>query len=406
MRPNMMGGSDLRVSQLIPSKNPLRRIFKGLTIPHSTPQGHNSMSPTSSTFATDSLPSYTKKPGKEPGSLPASRLTILPREEEGKEELPPYTCSLHKEGVFGRKMEMRSPFERSRIRRWKRCYLILHGTKLDVHKPKRTSKSALNPESPRPKGWKPGKLLASYTLQLAEVGAAPDYFQRQYTIRLRVQAEQFILSCPNLEVFLDWLEALSAAIDLAPSLEERSLPQHRTLPRSRRRRAGELQQQEQQWPSTRQADQESISSHRDVAAAVMMDAPSTLQPNGKWAPRGAVTREANMRYARRCTVALLVNAPRRSNYVVVGGCRYKINWEKRKLVQDDGGREGVEVATGKGMDVTADGLPTPSNLPGYAESTGNGTRWQQNSAVVNDPWRARAVEDRTLYNWWWVVGGI
>lgn len=138
----------------------------------------------------------------------------------------------------------------------------------------------------------------------------------------------------------------------------------------------------------------------------MMDAPSTLQPNGKWAPRGAVTREANMRYARRCTVALLVNAPRRSNYVVVGGCRYKINWEKRKLVQDDGGREGVEVATGKGMDVTADGLPTPSNLPGYAESTGNGTRWQQNSAVVNDPWRARAVEDRTLYNWWWVVGGI
>ena len=232
-------------------------------------------------------------------------------------------------------------------------------------------------------------------------------------IRLRAQAEQFILSCPNLEVFLEWLEVLSAAIDLAPSLEERSLPQHRTLPRARRRlAAGELQQHEQQprqeergRSSTRQADQESISSHGDVAAAAMMDIPSTLQPNSKWAPRKAVTREANMRYARRCTVALLANAPRRSNYVVVGGCRYKINWDKKKLVQDDGG---AEAATGKGTrgadSTTTDGSrPTPSNLPGYAESTGNR---QRDSAVVTAPRGARAAEDPALCDWWWIVGGI
>jgi hypothetical protein len=169
MTPNMIDS----VSQFIPSANTLRRAVKSLTTPHYTPQDRSSMSHTPPTFATNSLPSYIK----EPGNFPASRLTILPREEEGREELPPYTCSLHKEGVFGQKMELRNPFERSRIRRWKRCYLILHGTKLDVHKPKRTSKSVLNVESSRPIGWKPGKLLASYTLQLAEVGTAPDYSQ-------------------------------------------------------------------------------------------------------------------------------------------------------------------------------------------------------------------------------------
>jgi hypothetical protein len=218
--------------------------------------------------------------------------------------------------------------------------------------------------------------------------------RKQYVIRLRAQAEQFVLSCPNLEVFLDWLEALSAAIDVAPSLEERSLPRYRTLPRSRRRRAtGDERQlnQEREWPSTRQADQESISSHRDVAAAQTVDKPSTQQPHGKWAPHKAVTREANMRYARRCTEALLADAPRRSNYVVVGGCRYKIHWEKRKLVQDDEGREEVEAARTRGANATTDS--STSSLPRYGESSGNRT---QNSAVD-------AVEDRTLCDWWWII---
>lgn len=53
---------------------------------------------------------------------------------------------------------------------------------------------------------------------------------------MRAQTEQFLLSCRTLESFLEWIEALSAAVDLAPPLEERSLPRYHTLPRRRRRR--------------------------------------------------------------------------------------------------------------------------------------------------------------------------
>jgi hypothetical protein len=55
--------------------------------------------------------------------------------------------------------------------------------------------------------------------------------RRRYVIRLRVETDQFLLSCNTIETFLDWLEALSAAINLALPLEERSLPRFRVVPR-------------------------------------------------------------------------------------------------------------------------------------------------------------------------------
>ena len=73
-------------------------------------------------------------------------------------------------------MPPHSAFERSSRRRWKRCYLVLHGTKLEIHKPKQTPFFAESRTSDiRPVGWLPGALIESYTLQLAEVGTATDY---------------------------------------------------------------------------------------------------------------------------------------------------------------------------------------------------------------------------------------
>lgn len=57
-----------------------------------------------------------------------------PREEEGKEHLPPYWCGVHIEGTLSRKMEFTSPGVQARDRGWKKHYFVLHGTALFVYK--------------------------------------------------------------------------------------------------------------------------------------------------------------------------------------------------------------------------------------------------------------------------------
>lgn len=54
-------------------------------------------------------------------------------------------------------------------------------------------------------------------------------------IRVRVEADQFLLSCVEIETFLMWLESLTAAIDLAPPLDERKLPKDTSYPYRHRR---------------------------------------------------------------------------------------------------------------------------------------------------------------------------
>lgn len=99
--------------------NPLRRSITA--DPRSdTPTYRNSF-PNASTPA---IPSPSPLYGGENDDLPPSRFKILPREEEGREELPPYTCSLHREAMFERKMELQSrkwhSVERSRRRKRKK----------------------------------------------------------------------------------------------------------------------------------------------------------------------------------------------------------------------------------------------------------------------------------------------
>lgn len=55
-------------------------------------------------------------------------------------------------------------------------------------------------------------------------------------IRVRAETDQFLLSCFKIETFVHWLQALAAAIDIAPPLDSRSLPRDFSIPRTRRRR--------------------------------------------------------------------------------------------------------------------------------------------------------------------------
>jgi len=57
-----------------------------------------------------------------------------PREEEGRERLPPYWCGVHIEGTLSRKMEFVQPGLQAKDRAWKKYYFVLHGTALFVYK--------------------------------------------------------------------------------------------------------------------------------------------------------------------------------------------------------------------------------------------------------------------------------
>lgn len=81
--------------------------------------------------------------------------------------------------------------------------------------------------------FKIGKLIQSYTLQYAEVGPAVDYTKRSYVLRLRPEAEQFLLQARSQEDHISWINSLQMGIDLALPLDERDLPTNYVIPRRR-----------------------------------------------------------------------------------------------------------------------------------------------------------------------------
>lgn len=103
-----------------------------------------------------------------------------PHEDHQPENLPGYSCSVHCEGVFSKKMEIENTTKRAEDRRWHQAYVVLHGTALNVYFVKKDwglgkSKGgpAISPDNPP---WiKKGKLDRAYSLQYADVGIALDY---------------------------------------------------------------------------------------------------------------------------------------------------------------------------------------------------------------------------------------
>ncbi|KFY26890.1 hypothetical protein V493_03816, partial [Pseudogymnoascus sp. VKM F-4281 (FW-2241)] len=172
-----------------------------------------------------------------PSIFNRSTVNITPRVEEGRETLPPYSCDLTLTALFMRKSELEgphlqgpsefvNPLRRAPMRTWHRVHVTLQGTSLTINPCPRLSLKRSRPVPPP----------RSYSLQHAEAGIASDYLKRRYVIRLRVEADQLLLASDDATTHIAWLEALAAAIDLAPSLDERSLPEDASLPRPRRRR--------------------------------------------------------------------------------------------------------------------------------------------------------------------------
>ncbi|KAK9377730.1 uncharacterized protein V1513DRAFT_435094 [Lipomyces chichibuensis] len=69
-----------------------------------------------------------------PDSLPPSRFPIVPREEEGCEQLPPYSSTLMRAAVLSRKPELISPLEPAPSRSWQTVIVVLNNTQLNIYR--------------------------------------------------------------------------------------------------------------------------------------------------------------------------------------------------------------------------------------------------------------------------------
>ncbi|GAA5943746.1 uncharacterized protein JCM15063_005823 [Sporobolomyces koalae] len=232
----------------------------------------------------DAPPAYTSI-ARQPGFGP--RQDVQPREEEGREGLPQYTCAIHIEGFMPRKMEFTAPGVQAKDRAWKRQYVVLHGTSIKVYKydlrthpiPGEEDWSVVpvdiaGHDGPPPLHFHQGEygvdaslhgsrfplsiedakakaksriiqqatasstnlLLRHYSLQNAESGLAADYIKRKHVVRVRAEGEQFLLQAKDDRGVIDLIEALQAATNVALDLDARPLPKFITLPRRRRRR--------------------------------------------------------------------------------------------------------------------------------------------------------------------------
>ncbi|GAA5834026.1 hypothetical protein JCM9279_004192 [Rhodotorula babjevae] len=210
---------------------------------------------------------------------------ILPREEEGREGLPGYSCAIHIEGYMPRKLEFTAPGVQARDRAWKRQYFVLHGTSIKIFKfdlrthplPGEDDWSVVpadiaGSDGPPPLHFHEGEygveqpgqghrfsielakakakeriiasatasadnaLVRHYSLQNAESGLAADYLKRKHVVRVRAEGEQFLLQAKDDRGVIDLIEALQAATNVALDLDARPLPKFITLPRRRRRR--------------------------------------------------------------------------------------------------------------------------------------------------------------------------
>jgi hypothetical protein len=128
----------------------------------------------------------------------------------------------------------------------------------------------------------------------------------------------------HLDPYLEWLDALTAAIDVSMELEEREAPPW-----------------QQGTPRQRWYGQRPYSMRRWAGAGAERNAHRQEQGQrnggeGKWNPQtgedDAPTATAMAAsFARRSAATLLRDAPRRTEYVISGGKRYRLAYEKGTL---------------------------------------------------------------------------
>lgn len=155
--------------------------------------------------------------------------TNLTHTRHGQETCPLYSCTITLSCNLFMKHELDAPDIPSSNRRWFLAHIEVIGTMLNISTfpSKRLLRS---PHSP-PSTSHSKRLTQSYTLQGAEVGIANDYKKRNFVIRVRAEAEQFLLEVESLSVLLNVIHVLETAIDISLPLENRKMPGSSRYPR-------------------------------------------------------------------------------------------------------------------------------------------------------------------------------
>ncbi|ORZ23453.1 hypothetical protein BCR42DRAFT_404799 [Absidia repens] len=143
---------------------------------------------------------------------------ILPREEEGREDLPPYHCSVYKMAIMNVKMERNSVGKKINRRPWRRVYIELWGTVLRIY----------------PLGWFWSTIanepIHTISLAGAEASRAVDYVKRPCVLRLTGHTGiQLLVQSSTVEEMMSWIEHIQAGINISLDLEERPMPKFLTL---------------------------------------------------------------------------------------------------------------------------------------------------------------------------------
>ncbi|KAF8310945.1 hypothetical protein DL93DRAFT_1550479 [Clavulina sp. PMI_390] len=118
------GTGTIRRRQSLPDMSTIRRPRAGSMSPPYSPTSPDAAGSPSTRSITADIP---------PPSYRAL-FSARPRDDEGRERLPPYSCSVHIEGVLTRKMEFSRPGVQAKDRAWKKFYFVLNGTGLRVYK--------------------------------------------------------------------------------------------------------------------------------------------------------------------------------------------------------------------------------------------------------------------------------
>ncbi|EAQ91254.1 hypothetical protein CHGG_03189 [Chaetomium globosum CBS 148.51] len=213
--------------------------------------------------------------------------------------LPQYSCAVHMEGVFMRKMEIEETTKRAEYRDWRMVYVELRGTALNVYsvKKERGWWSSSKHDGPdilpdNPPWVKKSTLEKSYSLLHADAGIAADYRNEGKTGVTKTRTA--MRGGGDEPADLDYGGDEDGAAGYGPRTDHPIV--------------GRL--------STTSYPNESID-------------PET----GKWKPQHGWSTTHDLLYARLCYSVLLFKSPRKSNYVIARGKRWYVDWGTGRMVR-------------------------------------------------------------------------
>ncbi|KAI8994991.1 hypothetical protein BDB01DRAFT_774947 [Pilobolus umbonatus] len=165
-----------------------------------------------------------------PSYAQCNKIESNPKKVHAGEQLPQYSCTVQKMGKGKMKFEYDAPGKRARKRHWRKIYMELCGTVLKINELKSNTKSY--------RGYRYLPTFAAYyqhcvrytpliklSLSNAKVDLAPDYKKRTNVFRITTEiGPQVLIEVQTLAELSGWMEKLSAGLNIALDLENRSMP--------------------------------------------------------------------------------------------------------------------------------------------------------------------------------------